>query len=61
MVTYVTYDLPMTQKITCRQNGIMGFQNPNLGPKKHLSMIAVIVFIADYFFFGGHFGNMQIS
>ena len=28
----------------------MGFQNPNVGPKKHLSMIAVIVFIADYFF-----------
>ena len=29
----------------------MGSQNPNLGPKKHISMIAVIVFIADYFFF----------
>ena len=39
----------------------MGSQNPNLGPKKHISMIAVIVFIADYFFFGGYFGNMQIS
>ena len=39
----------------------MGSQNPNLGPKKHISMIAVIVFIADYIFFGGHFGNMQIS
>ena len=28
----------------------MGSQNPNLGPKKHISMIAVTVFIADYFF-----------
>ena len=28
----------------------MGFQNPNLGAKKHISMIAVFVFIADYFF-----------
>ena len=28
----------------------MGFQNPNLGQKKHISMIAVIVFTADYFF-----------
>ena len=28
----------------------MWFKNPNLGPKKHISMIAVIVFIADYFF-----------
>ena len=39
----------------------MGSQNRNLGQKKHISMIAVIVFIADYFFFSGHFGNMQIS
>ena len=28
----------------------MGSQNPNLGPKKHISMIAVILFIADYIF-----------
>ena len=27
----------------------MGFQNPNLG-QKHISRIAVTVFIADYFF-----------
>ena len=29
----------------------MGWQNPNLEPKKHISMIAVTVFIADYSFF----------
>ena len=29
--------------------------------KKHISRIAGTVFIADYFFFGDHFGNMQIS
>ena len=28
----------------------MGSQNPTLGPNEHISMIAVIVFIADYFF-----------
>ena len=49
MVTWpMTFQWP--QKTHCRQNGIMGSQNPNLGPKKHISMIAVTVFIADYFF-----------
>ena len=49
MVTWpMTFQWP--KKKHCRQNGIMGFQNPNVGPKKHISMIAVIVFIADYFF-----------
>ena len=39
----------------------MGSQNPSLGQKKNISRIAGTVLIADYFFFGGHFGNMQIS
>ena len=47
---HVTYDLPMTPKITLSSKWQYGSQNPNLGPKKHISMIAVIVFIADYFF-----------
>ena len=38
----------------------MGFQNPN-GPKKHISMIAVIVFIADYVFLAAIFEICKLA
>ena len=48
-----------------RKVGILHFNGhvtyePKLVAKNHISKIAGTVFIADYFF-GGHFGNMQIS
>ena len=58
---HVTYDLPMTPKITLSSKWHYWIPKPELRAKKHISMIAVTVFIADYFFFGVHFGNMQIN
>ena len=57
---YVTYDRPMIQKITLSSKWHYGISKPELRAKKHISRIAGTVFIADYFF-GGYFGNMQIS
>ena len=34
---------------------------PELRAEKHIFRIAGTVLIDDYFFFGGHFENMQIS
>ena len=47
---HVTYDLPMTPKITLSSKWHYGISKPELRAKKHISMIAVTVFIADYFF-----------
>ena len=57
----VTYDLPMTPKLILSSKLHYGFSKPELRAKKNISRIAGTVLIADYFFFGGHFGNMQIS
>ena len=58
---HVTYDLPMTPKLILSSKLHYGISKPELRAKKHISRIAGTVLIADYFFFGGHFGNMQIS
>ena len=47
---HVTYDLPMTPKIILSSKWHYGISKPELRAKKHISMIAVTVFIADYFF-----------
>ena len=56
---HVTYDLTMTLKIIYSSKWHYEISKPELWAKKHISRIAGTVFIADYFF-GGHFGNMQI-
>ena len=58
---HVTYDLPMTRKLILSSKLHYGISKPELRAKKHISRIAGAVLIDDYFFFGGHFGNMQIS
>ena len=58
---HVTYDLPMTPKLILSSKLHFGISKPELRAKKHICRIAGNVLIADYFFFGGHFGNMQIS
>ena len=57
----MTYDLPMTPKLILSSKLHYGFSKPELRAKKNISRIAGTVLIANYFFFGGHFGNMQIS
>ena len=57
----VTYDLPMTPKLILSSKWHYGITKPEFRAKKHISRIAGTVLIADYFFFGGYFGNMQIS
>ena len=58
--SHVTCVLPMTPKIILSSKWHYGISKTELGAKKHISKIAWTVYIADYFF-GGHFGNMQIS
>ena len=58
---HVTYDLPMTPKLLLSSKLHYGISKPEIRAKKHISRIAGAVLIADYFFFGGHFRNMQIS
>ena len=57
---HATYDLPKTPKILLSSKWHYGISKPELRAKKHISRIVGTVFIAD-FFFGGYFGNMQIS
>ena len=58
---HVTYDLQMTPKLILSSKLYYVITKPEIRAKKHISRIAGNVLIADYFFFGGHFGNMQIS
>ena len=58
---HVAYDLPMTPKLILSSKLHYGISKPDFRAKKHIYRIAGTVLIADYFFFGGHFGNMQIS
>ena len=58
---HVTYDLPMTRKLILSSKLHYGISKAELRAKKHISRIAGTVLIADYFFFGSHFGNKQIS
>ena len=57
---HMIYDLPMTPKMKMSSTLHYGISKPKSRAKQHISRITGIVLIADYFF-GGHFGNMQIS
>ena len=58
---HVTYNLPMTPKLLLSSKLHYGISKPELRAQKHIPRIVGTVLIADYFFFGGPFGNMQIS